>query len=124
MPTNDSWRVDETYIKIKDQWVYLYRAVDFDGNTVEFMLQRLLIAFPETPCQPSVSSESSACQDTTPPRVINGDNNPSYPKAVSKLQKKGTSQRVRTAASQIQGKTRGDIRSQVIFVFAAFGLAA
>ncbi|MEQ1965599.1 IS6 family transposase [Xenorhabdus nematophila] len=32
------WRMDETYIKIKGQWRYLYRAVDSDGNTVEFLL--------------------------------------------------------------------------------------
>ena len=37
-PTNDSWRVDETYIKVKGQWMYLYRAVDSAGDTVEFML--------------------------------------------------------------------------------------
>ncbi len=36
--TSDSWRVDETYIKVKGIWMYLYRAVDSDGNTVEFML--------------------------------------------------------------------------------------
>ncbi len=36
--TNDSWRVDETYVKVKGAWMYLYRAVDSDGNTVEFML--------------------------------------------------------------------------------------
>ena len=35
---NDSWRVDETYIKIKGTWTYLYRAVDSDGNTLEFLL--------------------------------------------------------------------------------------
>ncbi|GHO97586.1 hypothetical protein KSF_076340 [Reticulibacter mediterranei] len=35
---NDSWKVDETYIKIKKTWVYLYRAVDSDGQTLEFFL--------------------------------------------------------------------------------------
>ncbi len=35
---NDSWKVDETYIKIKKVWMYLYRAVDSQGNTLEFLL--------------------------------------------------------------------------------------
>jgi transposase, IS6 family len=35
---NDSWRVDETYIKIKKVWMYLYRAVDSEGHTLEFQL--------------------------------------------------------------------------------------
>lgn len=34
-----SWRMDETYIKVKGKWVYLYRAVDKTGNTVDFLLQ-------------------------------------------------------------------------------------
>jgi len=33
-----SWRVDETYIKVKGAWKYLYRAVDKDGKTVDFLL--------------------------------------------------------------------------------------
>lgn len=33
-----AWRVDETYVKIKGQWVYLYRAVDRDGRTIDFRL--------------------------------------------------------------------------------------
>jgi len=37
-PTNDSWKIDETYIKVKGEWKYLYRAVDSTGNTVDFML--------------------------------------------------------------------------------------
>ena len=33
-----SWRMDETYIKVKGDWVYLYRAVDKLGRTLDFML--------------------------------------------------------------------------------------
>ena len=36
--TNDSYRVDETYVKIKGQWYYLYRAVYSIGQTIDFML--------------------------------------------------------------------------------------
>jgi transposase, IS6 family len=36
-PTNDFWRVDETYIKVKGKWKYLYRAVDSNGQTLDLM---------------------------------------------------------------------------------------
>ena len=39
-PVGGSWRVDETFMKVRDQWMYLYRAVDGQGNTVEFCLSR------------------------------------------------------------------------------------
>lgn len=37
-PTLSSWRVDETYIKVKGKWTYLCRAVDRDADTLDFML--------------------------------------------------------------------------------------
>ena len=37
-PTNDSWRVDETYVRVKGKWGYLYRAVDSSGATIDFLL--------------------------------------------------------------------------------------
>jgi IS6 family transposase len=85
-PTNSSWRVDETYIKVKGQWMYLYRAVDSDGNTVEFMLSE---------SRDAVSAKrffrkALRSRHTAPPCVINVDRNPAYPKAIGKLKKKGT----------------------------------
>jgi putative transposase len=37
-PVGSSWRMDKTYIKVKGQWKYLYRAVDRDGQTIDFLL--------------------------------------------------------------------------------------
>src|ERR1700736_6417137 len=37
-PTNDSWRMDETYVRVKGKWRYLYRAVDSTGAALDFLL--------------------------------------------------------------------------------------
>src|ERR1035437_6707471 len=37
-PVGGSWRMDETYIKVKGVWKYLYRAVDKEGKTIDFLL--------------------------------------------------------------------------------------
>jgi hypothetical protein len=47
-PAGDSWRVDETYIKIKGQWVYLYRAVDKAARTVDFLLRQRITSVVST----------------------------------------------------------------------------
>ena len=37
-PTGTSWRLDETYVRVKGQWKYLFRAVDKEGQTIDFLL--------------------------------------------------------------------------------------
>jgi putative transposase len=37
-PVGKSWRMDETYVRVKGQWKYLYRAVDKEGHTIDFLL--------------------------------------------------------------------------------------
>src|SRR5262249_32238266 len=37
-PVGRSWRMDETYVRVKGEWKYLYRAVDHEGQTVDFLL--------------------------------------------------------------------------------------
>jgi putative transposase len=39
-PVGGSWRMDETYIKVKGVWMYLYRAVDSTGHTIDFLLRK------------------------------------------------------------------------------------
>jgi putative transposase len=39
LPVGKSWRMDETYIKVAGQWKYLYRAIDKNGDTVDFLLR-------------------------------------------------------------------------------------
>src|SRR5215475_3922812 len=37
-PVGKSWRLDETYVRVKGEWKYLHRAVDKDGHTIDFLL--------------------------------------------------------------------------------------
>ena len=37
-PTQKSWRVDETTVRVKGRWCYLYRAIDATGTPIDFML--------------------------------------------------------------------------------------
>jgi len=79
--TNDSWRVDETYIKVKGQWKYLYRAVDSSGNTLDFMLS----AKRDARAAERFFRKTLSVTHTHAPRVINVDKNAAYPKAVDDL---------------------------------------
>ena len=68
-PTNDSWRVDETYIKVKGKQKYLYRAVDSDGHTLDF----LLTAKRDTETAKRFLRKALNSVHTQEPRVINVD---------------------------------------------------
>jgi transposase-like protein len=79
--TNDSWRVDETYIKVKGKWKYLYRAVDSEGKTLDFMLS----ARRNKEAAKRFFKKVLKARHNKQPRVINVDKNPAYPPAIEEL---------------------------------------
>ena len=80
-PTNDSWRVDETYIKVKGKWKYLYLAVDSTGNTVDFMLS----AKRDRKAAKRFFKKYLSSNHNQIPKVMTVDKNPAYPAAINKL---------------------------------------
>jgi len=83
--TTDSWRVDETYVKVKNVWMDLSRAVDSQGNTLEFRLS----ATRDAEAAKSFFAKTLAASHTTTPRVITVDKNAAYPKAIRELKAEG-----------------------------------
>lgn len=81
-PTNGSWCVDETYLRVAGKWTYLHRAVDSKGAIIDFL--------------PSARRDANAAKRffqkalRSPghprPRVINVDGSQAYPKAISEAQ--------------------------------------
>jgi transposase, IS6 family len=74
-PTTGSWRVDETYIKLKGRWVYLYRAVDSRGQTIDFRLS----AKRDAQAAKRFFRKALARPKTVNPRTITVDKNAVYP---------------------------------------------
>jgi IS6 family transposase len=81
-PTNDSWRVDETYIRVKGKWRYLYRAVDASGATLDFLLS----AKQDAAAAKRFLAKALGRQNHPAPRVINTDGHSAYPPAMVVLQ--------------------------------------
>ncbi|ANS51826.1 transposase [Bacillus thuringiensis] len=79
--TNDSWRVDETYIKIKGEKMYLYRAIDSEGNTIDFYLSRKRDA---KAAKRFLKKALASCH-ATKPRSITADGDTAYPVAIREL---------------------------------------
>ena len=83
--TNKSFRIDETYIKVKGEDKYLYRALDSAGQTIDF----LLTAKRDTAAAKRFLRRAIDASGNPMPRVINVDKNPSYPAAVEALKEEG-----------------------------------
>ena len=81
--TTDSWKVDETYLKIKGKWHYLYRAIDKEGNTLDWMLS----VHRNKQAVKRFFKKLISNQHTIYPRVINVDKSPTFPPALNELQK-------------------------------------
>ena len=88
-PTNKSWRVDETYVRVKGRWCYLYRAIDSCGATIDFLLSALRDAEAAKRLFRKALSDPSHPQ----PRVINTDQAPIYGSAIADIKKEGTLRR-------------------------------
>jgi transposase, IS6 family len=80
-PTNGSWRVDETYVKVKGRWTYLYRAVDSRGQTIDFLLS----AKRDAEAAKRFFRKALGQPHTINPRTITVDKNPAYPKAIAEM---------------------------------------
>jgi transposase-like protein len=79
--TNNSWRVDETYVKVKGEWMYLYRAVDSEGNTIDFYLSKSR----DKRAAKRFFKKALAFSHVSMPRVITVNKNPTYPIAIQEL---------------------------------------
>ena len=83
--TNDSYRIDETHVRVAGAWTYLYRGVDSNGDTLDFLLRatrdrKAAIAF---------FRKTLGAAHTTPPRVVTVDKNPAYPVAFEAVRHEG-----------------------------------
>ena len=128
---NQSWRVDETYVRVAGNWTYLYRAVDSAGDTIDFMLSPKRDLTAAKLFLRLVLSGTGELR----PRVINVDGHPAYPRAIAaSLWFRSAEGALRTIDSyeamhlirkgQIRWLPKGDVVGQRRFIHTLFGIAA
>jgi transposase-like protein len=83
-PVGTSWRVDETYIQVKGHWAYLYRAVDKEGQTVDFLLSE------RRDMTAAKRFFAQAVEKRGVPQKITLDGSAASHEAVAELQEEGT----------------------------------
>ena len=81
-----SWQVDETYVKVKGEWKYLYRAIDKEGRTLDFFLShtRSTAMAKRFLCKALKKQKSYDRPETT-----NTDKNPAYGAALKEMREEG-----------------------------------
>jgi IS6 family transposase len=77
--------VDETYVRVKGRWMYLYRATDNCGPTIDFLFS----AKRDTEAAKRFFRKALAQPHTVNPRTITVDKNPAYPCAIEQLKEDG-----------------------------------
>jgi transposase-like protein len=99
--------VGETYIKVKGQWMYLYRAVDSEGNTIDFYLNKTR----DYKTEKRFFKKLLRPFHVSKPRVITVAKNPAYPIATEELKREKNARRHRndTYAEKEASLSRGKV---------------
>ena len=85
-PGSGSWRIDETYVKVRGKWAYLYRVVDKFGDTIDFYLS----ATRNTKAAKRFLGKAlRGWKDWELPEVLNTDKAPAYAAAIAELKAEG-----------------------------------
>ncbi|USQ15537.1 IS6 family transposase (plasmid) [Legionella lytica] len=79
------WHLDETYIRVKGEWKYLYRAIDEQGNTIDFYLSHRRNTIAAKRFLKKLIKNNPTCDIS----VINTDKNPTYNQAIQELKQEG-----------------------------------
>ncbi|WP_242604250.1 transposase [Legionella beliardensis] len=77
--------MDETYVKVKGEWKYLYRAIDEGGNTIDFYLSYRRNAKAAKHFLKKLIKSNPTCDVS----IINTDKNPAYNQAIKELKQEG-----------------------------------
>src|SRR5699024_8356397 len=81
-----SWILDETYVKVRCKWTYLYRAVDKRGNTIDFYLSPTRSA---KAAKRFLGKALRGLKHWEMPATLNTDKAPSYGAAITELKREG-----------------------------------
>ena len=85
-PQSVSWRIDETYVKVRGKWAYLYRALDKHGNTIDFYLSATRNT---RAAKRFLGKALRGLKKWEQPEVLNTDKAPTYAAAIAQLEAEG-----------------------------------